>query len=378
MFIFKVVLREPDGGMIPIFSLSGDSGDNWNMARVPLGQVAGEFTIDFDGKKKVDQPFSDLAIDDISLVDCLYPQPRASCPLGYFTCDRKACIRNDKVCDMNDDCGDNSDEKNCDGYKNCNFELDSTCDWEDDPNADIRWELHRAQWAWQGPNRDHTLGLSQGHYLGIQSYESSTGEKARLISPVLHSQPFTERPCELRFFYFLSGDEFGELNVYVREAIGEPEKVLFSKKTSPGRYWERADIYLYKTTNFELIIEGVIGEDPYGTISIDDVSLTPECLVKTATLPVVTTKEITTTTPRCGHDSFECVSSNQCIPANKVCDFVKDCSDNSDETSCGECDFDRSSCGWTDIDSYKFKWIRNRGPSFNPAGKNYIITQNLF
>ena len=50
-------------------------------------------------------------MDDIQFVDCALPPVANSCP--EFTCTRKSCVKNDYVCDYNDDCGDNSDEAAC-------------------------------------------------------------------------------------------------------------------------------------------------------------------------------------------------------------------------------------------------------------------------
>ena len=53
----------------------------------------------------------DIALDDIQFVGCALPPVASSCP--EFTCTRKSCVKNENVCDYNDDCGDNSDEKAC-------------------------------------------------------------------------------------------------------------------------------------------------------------------------------------------------------------------------------------------------------------------------
>lgn len=50
-------------------------------------------------------------MDDIKFVDCALPPVASSC--SEFTCTRKSCVKNDYVCDYNDDCGDNSDETAC-------------------------------------------------------------------------------------------------------------------------------------------------------------------------------------------------------------------------------------------------------------------------
>lgn len=66
----------------------------------------------------------------------------------------------------------------------------------------------------------------------------------------------------------------------------------------------------------------------------------------------------TPTSPTC----FKC-SNGPCIDLKKRCDFVdNDCSDNSDETSCGyPCDFTNNMCGWTNSKVDNFDWRRHRG-----------------
>ena len=40
------------------------------------------------------------------------------------------------------------------------------------------------------------------------------------------------------------------------------------------------------------------------------------------------------------------------------CDFAPQCSDASDESQCGTCDFENSQCGWSDVSEGAFKWRR--------------------
>ena len=70
----------------------------------------------------------------------------------------------------------------------------------------------------------------------------------------------------------------------------------------------------------------------------------------------------------CTTGTFTCPSNGQCIPIIKVCDFINDCPDASDETSCGTCNFETSTCGWTDGLYYGFEWIRKTGPSSTLSG----------
>ena len=37
----------------------------------------------------------------------------------------------------------------------------------------------------------------------------------------------------------------------------------------------------------------------------------------------------------CQEDEFRCANNEQCLPQDFVCNFVQDCSDNSDELNCG-------------------------------------------
>ena len=54
----------------------------------------------------------DIAIDDVSFINCALPPIEANCALGQFACARGACVDVTRVCDFTDDCGDSSDE-NC-------------------------------------------------------------------------------------------------------------------------------------------------------------------------------------------------------------------------------------------------------------------------
>ncbi|XP_032387659.1 MAM and LDL-receptor class A domain-containing protein 1 [Etheostoma spectabile] len=59
----------------------------------------------------------------------------------------------------------------------------------------------------------------------------------------------------------------------------------------------------------------------------------------------------------CPDGGFNC-TSGECLLAELVCDFKKDCKDGSDEEFCGSCDFEHHSCGWIDTSADSNRWRR--------------------
>jgi hypothetical protein len=51
-----------------------------------------------------------IALDDIVFADCALPPTNRPCTSSEFTCNRGSCVDKDRLCDLVDDCGDNSDE----------------------------------------------------------------------------------------------------------------------------------------------------------------------------------------------------------------------------------------------------------------------------
>ena len=97
-------------------------------------------------------------------------------------------------------------------------------------------------------------------------------------------------------------------------------------------------------------------------IAIDDISLSPECLISgiVPTGPFPTIKP--TPDPCPSNKPFLCHPDLQnpkgvCIEREKVCDFTVDCPSNDDERDCGSCSFDKQDlCGWVDIGDSRQKW----------------------
>ena len=52
-----------------------------------------------------------IAVDDVNFFACGPPPPQDECTKNEFHCEvSKGCVSATKVCDLQDDCGDNSDE----------------------------------------------------------------------------------------------------------------------------------------------------------------------------------------------------------------------------------------------------------------------------
>ena len=54
------------------------------------------------------------------------------------------------------------------------------------------------------------------------------------------------------------------------------------------------------------------------------------------------------------------------VPASKVCDFVADCTDATDEAACGNCTFEAGLCGYRQAGDDDMDWTLQAGPT--PSG----------
>jgi len=357
----------------PLLEIKGDKGDQWNRALIKLGKISKSFSFLIEGVRYFNGDY-DLAIDDIRMKNCEFPTPRPNgCPTNYYTCKSKGCVDASRVCDLIDDCGDGSDEENCANFSSCDFE-NGICDWTNDKTAELEWTWHSGSTLSYdtGPKRDHTIGLSEGHYIYLEASNKPQNSKARIISSTFTAKPGSK--CDFRFFYHMLGKDIGALNIYIRTLSGD--KLSFQKSQEVGDYWERFDLSITTTMQFQIVIEGVIGKEYLGDIGIDDTSFSDGCIKDTSiSIPPVSSTPSTTTIGTCGIDGYQC-KSGDCIPNNQVCNFNDDCPDKSDEVDCGTCNFENNWCGWYDLSDGETKWTRKQAPSSNSIGPQIDHTSN--
>lgn len=88
----------------------------------------------------------------------------AFCSLGLLQCDNGACYKPEQLCDFIDNCGDNSDEKNC--GTSCSFE-DGRCGWKSSRADNFDLLLGTGSTQSIKPPYDHTLKNEKGRKITL-------------------------------------------------------------------------------------------------------------------------------------------------------------------------------------------------------------------
>eukprot|EP00057_Strongylocentrotus_purpuratus_P018004 XP_011672478.1 PREDICTED: MAM and LDL-receptor class A domain-containing protein 1-like [Strongylocentrotus purpuratus] len=290
-----------------------------------------------------------IAVSDIHMSICMFPDIQTSCQDEQFACSNRACINMQGVCDFRDDCGDYSDELQCDpdAYPGrCDFES-SMCSYTNIP-ADYTWVRTSGaltQGAPYAPTRDHTSNDRGGYYMLADAMGTRQGDVARIASPVFRPTGTTST-CMIRMAIFAHGPDAGILTIYTRTSIGGPLTILRSFTNFDGDSfgWYFGD-YITVQDAYQVIIEAATGSGPDGAIAIDDISFS-NCDLSDDPLPVGTTDPPPTTLAPCPVASDYQCGDGQCIPQDQVCDFITQCVSGRDERNCGACEFDdKGMCG---------------------------------
>ncbi|XP_077519937.1 apical endosomal glycoprotein-like [Amblyomma americanum] len=331
-----MVVMQVDGALnaIPIWqSNSWMAGEQlvWKEAILHIGRYYGMVTLAFVASQ-FNEGSSAFTLDIVRLQGCARTAGHGNCTSDDVHCSNGACVPEDSRCNYIDDCGDGSDEQDCDdsGLR-CNFES-SFCDWTPEPdtqNSANTWTLGRpSESLWLNPSRDHTTGTAQGQFIILKC--AKTNGKSSFVGPVLKSS----FPCSITFFYTMHGSSEPELTLNVRTTVDGPWIAVW-KQTGQTEFvnFQPVTVNLNTSSPFQVSFTGKHTKPLYyGYIAIDDISFTEACEASSEALPrapLRTTHAIT-----CKDNEFNCAGSSECIAHDKVCDFNKHCANGADEAQC--------------------------------------------
>ncbi|CAN8002193.1 unnamed protein product, partial [Ixodes hexagonus] len=237
----------------------------------------------------------------------------------------------------------------CPAEKACTFEEDFCIPWVDVTSNSSKtrpgWQVQRAG-SFNGLPKDHTLKTQEGETAvvtrsncvfrppGYYLLYRNTGNTDDSAVLELRERRFS---CAT-FFYFISESTDG-----CRIQAGDS---LLQK--AEHRWWPYTFDLSWGIQD-GVTIRASCGTDSIAFVAIDDIFVDErQCSDLRVTVM----------------DNFTCSNdTGEKVPMEKVCDFVKDCSNGMDEEDCGDCEFETSSCGW-DVDSYGDKdmlsWQRRR------------------
>ncbi|KAL1006836.1 hypothetical protein UPYG_G00077810 [Umbra pygmaea] len=289
-----------------------------------------------------------------------------ACRTGEFTCEQGLCLSQFCVCDFANDCGDESDERNCSGYTRCDFE-EGFCDLLPGAETHLGW-TRIVGFNTTGPEHDHANNHS-AFYLSLRPVN---GERVQdtLSSPVF----LPSKACWMTFYHHV-GAVNGYLQVTTRDTSQGWRQPVWNQSEPQTQTWQRTVISFNSSQRFKVIILGVLLGDRNSseTLAIDDISYSDGCVTVPANDSVVSPS--LTTVPPCPPASFAC-ANGQCIDEAKVCDFTPHCPGGEDEARCPSfCDFEGDSCGWYEDENAQgdgFDWVRGSAITVPPDHKGQI------
>uniref|UniRef100_A0A3Q3ASZ9 Metalloendopeptidase n=1 Tax=Kryptolebias marmoratus TaxID=37003 RepID=A0A3Q3ASZ9_KRYMA len=167
----------------------------------------------------------------------------------------------------------------------CGFSNGNMCQMNQCTKNDNGWEV--VTQADGGPSSDHTSLPSgngnKGFFIHASTASGQKGDSARLETQTISPERKCNVQC-LQFYYFHSGNESDELNIWIREFQDEQDTTgtvrLMDQITGPPTsHWKLHHVSLNATKQFQVVFEVQKGaENSRGGFSIDDINLSEtEC-----------------------------------------------------------------------------------------------------
>lgn len=233
-----------------------------------------------------------------------------------------------KVCNFEFDCDDMSDEKNC---GTCDFE-DTWCGWYDKSEDALRWSRKQAPSFLQvGPQVDHTLNSSAGHYLITEVTGDQGGwfDNAVLLGPNFQA---TGESCKMVFWLHMGGTRSQELNIFYTNSSNYLDSKFLKQIDGPlGPDWKKFEIFIGKQPgDYQVDFVSDLSNPGKSQIAIDDVEFI-DC-------------------------ALSYVSSDQSL----------------------NCDFENGLCNYYPDESSDFYWKRGDGSDYNGPGFDHTTGTGYF
>ncbi|XP_041467526.1 MAM and LDL-receptor class A domain-containing protein 1-like [Lytechinus variegatus] len=151
----------------------------------------------------------------------------------------------------------------------CDFEL-NFCTYIQSLDDDMNWTRQKGRTSSYdtGPSQDHTTG--QGAYIYTEATNKAPGTIAHLEST---SIPASSMPTVcIDFWYHMYGSNMGTLNI--KPKIGDDLKgALWTRSGDHSDRWLHGQVNYQSSQDFQIVFEGVLGEDYYSDMALDDVTI---------------------------------------------------------------------------------------------------------
>ncbi|KAF4103248.1 meprin A subunit beta-like [Onychostoma macrolepis] len=167
----------------------------------------------------------------------------------------------------------------------CSFDDESLCQMSVCSAADYGWQRVKSV---SGINvNDHTyLGKEQNgtsFFMHFSTEGRNEGDAARMESKTMTPKRDCKVQC-LQFYYYHSGNESDQLNIWIREYQNEADsrgtlRLMDQITEPPGNYWKLHHVSLNANKTFQVVFEARKGAgNSSGGFSLDDINISEtEC-----------------------------------------------------------------------------------------------------